>query len=35
MPVESVIEGGLGRMAGRRGETLLFPDMILGSWIEC
>jgi hypothetical protein len=28
--VESVIEAGLGKMAGRRGEMLV-PDIILGS----
>lgn len=30
IPVESVIEAGFGRMAGRRGE-ILFPDRILGN----
>lgn len=30
IPVESVIEAGFGRMAGRRGE-MLFPDKILGN----
>lgn len=30
IPVESVIEAGFGRIAGRRGE-ILFPDIILGN----